>query len=98
MNKNLTKWHKATQDLVEDFIVTYFVDEEISREELEVYWVADEIGGVLVVGDYFFDMYAITTAIRVSCPTEKLFEWYNYTIDHENNISLDYYSRMSNIK
>lgn len=97
MNKHLLDWHEATQDLVEHFIATYFVDKDMPREELEVYWVADEIGGVLVIGDYFFDMYTITTAIRVSCPEKNLFEWYDYTIEKENNINLDHYLRMNTI-
>lgn len=97
MNKHLTNWYEATQDLVEGFIATYFVDENVPREELEVYWVADEIGGVLVIGNYFFDMYTITTAIRVSCPEKKLFEWYDHTIEKENDINLDHYLRMNTI-
>lgn len=98
MNKNLANWYEATQDLVEDFIATYFVDEDTPRGDLEVYWIADEVGGVLVIGDYFFDMYAITTAIRISCPIEKLFEWYDHTVEHENNINLDHYLRMNGPK
>lgn len=94
MNKHLANWYEATQDLVEGFIATYFVDKNIPREELEVYWVADEIGGVLVIGDYFFDMYTITTAIRVNCPMGKLTEWYDYTIRSEKNVNLDHYLRM----
>jgi len=98
MNKNLTKWHKATQDLVEHFIATYFVDEDIPREDVEAFWVGDEIGGTLCIGDFFFDLRTIVLAIQLDCPMEKLFEWYNYTIENENNINLDHYLRMNDPK
>lgn len=67
-------WEVVTQSLAESFALRYF------GKDTEIWWVADEIGGVLCVNDYFFNLRDITDFVRYSYPKEKMFEYYSYAL------------------
>ena len=67
-------WEMVTQSLVEAFTLKYF------GKDVESWWVADEVGGVLFINDYFFNLRDITDYIRYYYPKEKMFEYYDYAL------------------
>lgn len=70
----LKNWEKASQAVAEEFVKKYF------GETAEVYWVADEVGGVLSVNDYFFNLSTMIDFLRYKYSSKKMFEYYNYRI------------------
>lgn len=70
MKKQLIQWEKATNDLVVIFIKKYFGD-----MASDIFWVADEVGGILCVNDYFFNLDRIINAIKYNASVKKLFEY-----------------------
>ena len=77
MKKEDKKWFKqweiATQNITNIFTEKYFKG-VIS----DIYWVADEVGGVLTVNDYFFNLSDIIDFIRYDYKVEDMFEYYDY--------------------
>jgi len=51
----------------------------------DFYWVADEIGGVLCVNDYFFNMDLIVEAMRLKPSEEMFFNFYDYEMSYYNS-------------
>lgn len=43
-------------------------------------WVAQEPGGVAMIGDYFVDMQTILTDIDMNAPEKEWWEWYDYSV------------------
>lgn len=90
MKEHLTKWEKETQSLTNLFVRHYF------GKDADSYWVADEIGGVLYVNDYFFSMHDMVEFIRCRYSKEKMFEYYEYRLQHSNDdappINIKYYN------
>lgn len=80
-NKAINRWEKATNELVDIFVDYYFGKEN----EPEVWWVADDIGGVLFVNDYFFDLNRIREALMYKASKRKLFDFYDYELNWHMN-------------
>lgn len=47
----------------------------------DCYWVADEVGGVFYVNDYFFSMNDIVDYTKYRYTTKKMLEHYEYVLD-----------------
>ena len=45
------------------------------------YWVADEVGGIAEIGDYFVSMETIITDIDWEVPEEEFLKWYDYCLE-----------------
>lgn len=76
--KDIASWEKETQKLAELFNKKYF------DEDSEMFWVADEIGGVLCINGYFFNQTDIVDYLRYDYKTDKMFAHYDYTMEcHE---------------
>jgi len=75
-SKKLSQWEKATNELVHEFITKYY------NKETSWYWIGDEIGHVIDVGNAegFHSLETILQALRLECPIENFFEW-----DEQNN-------------
>jgi len=71
----ILEWERATNNLVAMFIELYF------DEDTDFYWIADEIGGVLNVNDYFFNLDTITDALRYDATSDALFRYYDLDLD-----------------
>lgn len=61
-------------------------DEEIS----ETYW-ASRPGTILFINDYFFSFEDMRLIVDNDIPKEKVFEWYNYSVENESKINLKSY-------
>jgi len=74
--KRLKQWELATHNLTNVFTNRYF-----KNSVSDIYWVGDEVGGVLCVNDYFFDIGRICEAIRYNTSSKRLFEYYEKEVE-----------------
>jgi hypothetical protein len=82
--KALADYEKHTNILVQEFVKKYFCDEETPIEDIDYWWIGDEIGGVLgVYDDYYFDMDYIANAIRLEFTYDELIGYYYYSIEEK---------------
>jgi len=72
MNPFLKDYEKACDMLANEFAHKYF------SKGVEIWWIADEVGGVLCVGDYFFNIRDIADFIRYKYTRKMLFKYYDY--------------------
>jgi len=73
----LQTWQKATNDLAQQFANKYF-------DGGEWHWVADQIGGIYCIADYFFNLDRIVEALELNATTDQLLEFYDYELEcHE---------------
>lgn len=77
----LANWCNATNELTQIFIRRYFVDDEIDLGDVEWYWVADRVGEVLVVNDYFFDFGRIVDALEYDATPDQLFDYQDWELE-----------------
>lgn len=47
----------------------------------DVCWVANDIGGVASIADYFVDMEVMRLDIDKEAPTDEFFQWYDYSVE-----------------
>ncbi len=74
--KVLEAWEKATLELVDAFVKKYY-----GENASDVYWIGDEIGGILVVNDQYWNINNVVDALRWNCSKERLFKWYELFIE-----------------
>lgn len=76
MSKQLQNYYNAVEDLTKLFCKRYFKD----TYEYDVNdWVASDIGGVICINDYFFNIKYIETAIKHKATKKELFDYYIQT-------------------
>lgn len=66
-------YEKACDDYIKAFCNAYNLRND-------TFWVADEVGGILSIGDYYFNFSDIKTAVDKQASDEELFAWYDYHI------------------
>ena len=71
MNKDLQNWYKATDKLAKSFTNHYF------WKDVEVWWVADQIGGVLFINDRFYSIQDIVDYIQYKYSEKDMFDHYD---------------------
>ena len=74
----LQMWEEATESLKNLFVDKYF-----GKDASDVDWVAQDIGGVLYVNDYFFDLSDIVDFIKYNYSPKKMFEYYDQRLQHQ---------------
>lgn len=77
----LQAYHLACNELLSDFIKIYFCDEDIGFDDVHHFWAGGDIGAVVFINDYFFNMTDIADAIDLMIEKESLFEWYEQWTD-----------------
>ncbi len=82
--KEIKNWEKSSQELAEYFVKKYFG----KLEDFDCYWVADEIGGVLVINDYFFNLSSMIDFIRYKYKEKQMFDYYHYSIEEDSPINI----------
>jgi len=76
-NKAILKnWEKETQKIADYFLKKYF-----KGYDPEWWWVADLVGEILFVNDYFFNLERIVEAIRFDASEKDLFDFYELELD-----------------
>jgi hypothetical protein len=87
INKEIEKWENQTIKITNQFLYDYFDD-----NDPYYFYVADEIGGILNYGDYFFNFSDILTCYKIGITEEQLLNWYDFCLsNHSVNISLAKY-------
>ena len=82
--EDITSWEILTNSLVEKFLYDYFDD-----VNPDYWWVANDVGGVLNYGDYFFSFNTILTCFKLDITFEQLINWYDFSLSNQSvNISL----------
>jgi hypothetical protein len=85
-NKKLIAWKKATNALAQEFCNKYF------DKTKDWDWTAYDIGSVLNVGDYFFNLDRIVESLEINCSRELLIQFYDYEIGCYYNKKLPKYN------
>ena len=71
----LSAWEQATDDLAAYFANRYF------SKDSERYWIGGDIGGVLQINDYFYDLVNIVDFLRYNYSRDKMFEYYDNRLE-----------------
>lgn len=80
MNKPMALhlWETETERLVSEFMKKYFPDYNYKED---CHWIGNEIGGVCMIGDYFFDLNRIIDALRHDISIKTFFNYYDYELE-----------------
>ena len=65
------RYEKSCMEYIEAFEADYFE-----------FWVGGRVGGIVAMGDYFFDFQEIKYCVDNNIPCEKLYEFYDHFLDH----------------
>lgn len=66
-----------------DVLARYFVNKYFGTHA-EYYWIGSEVGGVIEVNQFFFDMNQIADFIRHKYTKKRLFDYYDYMLEMQN--------------
>lgn len=69
-------WENMTNDICELFIRKYFG----KLEDVETWWVSNEIGGTMYVNDHFFTLNDVLECLRDDVPKKEMFSYYEYLL------------------
>lgn len=72
--KIIKNYENACQKIAEKFRDKYL-------EEAEIYWAGLDVGGVCQVGDYYFDMDQMITALKYKATQQQVFDYYNADVE-----------------
>jgi len=78
MNNYLAAWEQHT-----NFLVQKFVDDNFPDSEWD--WVADEIGDVFEVNDFYFSLDDVVQFIKNECTTDQIIAYKDYATDIATN-------------
>ena len=93
LNKILrSNYEKAVNNYVDTFIVKHFEDTQV-----EYYWVAQEVGGILCVNDYFINFLDIVNDIDNNVPKNIIFDYLEYSekVYEYTHIKINYKSYLN---
>ena len=76
MKNLILAYEEAVENLASAFIEKYY-----GTEATEVWWVAEQVGGVLIINDGFWNLEDIVTALRLKIPKRVLFKWDSDSLD-----------------
>ena len=66
------EWEQMSDNLAYRFTQRYF------GKNSEYYWISDEVGGTIAVGDHFFSIDDMVQFTRHKYTKDKMFEYYDY--------------------
>jgi len=78
--KAVKEYELAVEKLAKAFIKKYFSKED-GYWNAECFWVGDEIGGMLSVSDYFFDVNSMVDYMKYNYTEDQMFEYYDYALE-----------------
>lgn len=76
MTKQILKNYQQAIEAIADAFVKKYYGKDISVQ----YW-TDEIGGIFVANDYYWNIDNMVDALRFKCSKERLFEWYELSLE-----------------
>lgn len=75
MIKEIIAYEQACNGIAKKFVRKYF------DREVDWRWIADDIGGILEVGDYYFNLDRMVTALRYKATQKQLFDYYDMQLE-----------------
>lgn len=92
----LTNYHKACEAIKDEFIEVYYIECATKSIQVENYWIADEVGGVCFINDYFWDLATMVEALKCGPTPDQLFKWYEDRQEKRQlNITLKNYLKLT---
>lgn len=67
-------------DVVNEYLKVFCQKQEMDYQDAKKSWVADNVGGVCLVGDYYLDFSDIKCDVDKDAPKGEIFEWYEYDV------------------
>ena len=91
--KEITNYYQACEAIKDKFIEVYF-----DGDDSYGYWVANRIGEIYYINDYFFDFSNMITALEFNATEKQLFYWHDFymEIGEKNMINFENYIKYSN--
>ena len=89
--KLVIKYEAIVSLYVEAFFRKHHLFDELTGEYFEFDWVSDEVGGVLMVNDYFISFYDIKYDIDNEIDTHMYFDYYSQIESGGENIGYKTY-------
>ena len=87
IKNEILEWENLTNKLTSRFLYDYFDD-----VDPDYWWVANDVGGILNYGDYFFSFDTILTCYKLDITFEQFISWYDFSLSNQSvNISLAKY-------
>ena len=74
-NTDLENWEEITNELVGRFVHDYC-------DDAEWYWIADEIGGVIVTREHVFDLENMVQFMRHKYTPKQMVAYCDYALEH----------------
>lgn len=94
----VSRYDDSCDEIRISFIYCYYCDEEEKPEDATYYWVADRVGEVTSIGDDFWNMQDMVTALRLQIPRSIVHAWYSHSMDcaieNKTCANLENYYRM----
>ena len=75
LEETFEMWEQMSDNLAYRFTQRYF------GKDSEYYWIADEIGGTIEVGDHLFSLDEMVQFTRHKYTKDKMFEYYDYALE-----------------
>lgn len=99
--QNLNFYYKACNEVADMFAKQYFCDKGMTFTDLDEWWVAGDIGGVICINDYFWNMEDMVEALKVGVNKKTIFEYYDWMVDDNpliENKSLHHFLNLKKLK
>ncbi|MBP7118480.1 hypothetical protein KBA63_00170 [Candidatus Woesebacteria bacterium] len=77
----IASWEEATNRIAFEFAYRYYDTQDCD-------WIADEIGGVFVINDDFWDFDRIMEVTRLEPSKKKVYAWYDHLMEEEYPLRL----------
>jgi len=85
MKKVIKEYEKSCQEIADKINEIYF------NSKQEICWIADNIGEVCNMGDWFFDMNYMITALKYNATEAQFFDFYDLEIERKNKTNFKNY-------
>lgn len=96
--EQLDKYYSECNKIKELFILRYFCSKNYLIEDVETYWIGDQVGSVAVINDYFFNIEDMVLALDRTVSKKKLFAYYDQSIEEKPDSLKTLYSYIHNNK
>lgn len=96
--QDLTFYYQSCNEVADMFAKQYFCDKGMT--DLEEWWVAGDIGTVICINDYYWNMEDMVEALNVGVNKKTIFEYYDWMVDDDGveNKSLHYFLNLKKLK
>lgn len=80
MKETLQNYYNACEQVRVVFEQKYFG----VKEDIESWWVGDDVGGVLYINDHFFNLSTMIDFLRHRYSQKMMFDYYEYALEEQS--------------